>query len=450
MSKEMILVFVYSLILVVLLFLSMFFSSSDMVYGSVNLTKLERLSNENPNKKSHKLAFKLANDYDQTISTILLCNDTVNAGLDTFATLLGVNIALIVYKDNPIAIQMSETFGLITSLICLLFKITFGEIIAKSIGKIYNVKLSIFYSKTINFLTYLFYPITIFVSGFGKVVSFPVTKNVKEVKIGDEELHEMVDEIEEVGIVDEEKAELLHGTIDYASTEAYEVMTPRVDVYAIDINDDLKEILKDERTFKFSRIPVYEDSIDNIIGYVVSKSLVRINLEMEKDPSKELGIKDIMLEPLTFPRSMEINDILIKFKETHQHFAVILDEYGGTEGVLTMEDILEEIVGEIWDESDDASEPFVKTRSGAYIVDGKMNLEDFCNLFDLDFSEIDTEYVTIGGFCIELLDDNFAKINDVIYFKNLEMKVIAIDEKSTIEKLKVKVFNDDSNNENKE
>lgn len=439
MNKEIILIFVYSSILVVLLFLSMFFSSSDMVYGSVNLAKLERLKNENPNKNSYGLAFKLANGYDQTISTILLCNDTVNAGLDTIATLLGVNIAILIYKDNPIVIQMSETFGLITSLICLLFKITFGEIIAKSIGKIYNVKLSVFYSKVINFLTYLFYPITIFVSGFGKVVSFPITNNIKEVKISDEELHEMVDEIEEVGIVDEEKAELLHDTIDYALTEAYEVMTPRVDVYAIDIHDDLKDILKDERTFKYSRIPVYDDSIDNIIGYVLSKSLVRINLEMEKNPNKILGLKDIMLEPLTFPRSMEINDILIKFKETRHHFAVILDEYGGTEGVLTMEDILEEIVGEIWDESDKASEPFVKTKSGAYIVDGKMNLEDFCDLFDLNFEEIDTEYVTIGGFCIELLDDNFAKLNDVIYFKNLEMKVIAIDEKSTIEKLKIKV-----------
>ena len=136
---------------------------------------------------------------------------------------------------------------------------------------------------------------------------------------------------------------------------------------------------------------------------------------------------------------MEINDILIRFKETHQHFAVILDEYGGTEGVLTMEDILEEIVGEIWDESDDPEEPYVKTKNGSYIVDGKMNLEDFCDLFDLDYEEIDTEYVTIGGFCIELLDDNFAKLNDVIIYKNLEMKVIAIDEKQTIEKLKIKV-----------
>ena len=171
MNKELILVFVYSIILIVLLFLSMFFSSSDMVYGSVNLAKLEKISREKPNKKGNKLAYKLAKDYDQTISTILLCNDTVNAGLDTISTLVGVNIALIVFKDNPMVISLSEACGLVASLICLVFKITFGEIIAKSLGKIYNIKLSILYSKIINFLIYLFYPITILVSGFGKVVS---------------------------------------------------------------------------------------------------------------------------------------------------------------------------------------------------------------------------------------------------------------------------------------
>ena len=434
MSNEQILILVYSLILVLLLFLSMFFSSSDMVYGSVNLNKLERLYKENPNKKSLSRGYKLANEYDQTISTILLLNDTVNAGLDTIATLLGVNIALIIFKDNSNIETISETCGLIASLIVLVFKITFGEIIAKSIGKIYNLKFSVLYSNIINGLRYVFFPITIFVTTFGKVISYPITKNVNEIKISDDELHEMVDEIEESGVVDEDKAELLHGTIDYASTEAYEIMTPRVDVYAIDVNDDLDEVLKDERTYIYSRIPVYEDSIDNIVGYVLTKTLVRIKLE-----NKEVSIKDILLKHLTFPRSMEINDILIRFKETHQHFAVILDEYGGTEGVLTMEDILEEIVGEIWDESDDPEEPFVKTRNGAYIVDGKMNLEDFCDLFDLDYEEIDTEYVTIGGFCIELLDDNFAKLKDVITYKNLEMEVIAIDEKQTIEKLKIKV-----------
>ena len=261
-----------------------------------------------------------------------------------------------------------------------------------------------------------------------------VDKTINNIKISEEELHEMVDEIEDSGLVNEEKADILHGTIDYAETEAYEIMTPRVDVYAVEVNEQIDDILKEEETYIYSRIPVYEESVDNILGYVLTKSLVRAKLE-----NNHATLKDLLIPALTFPRSTEINDILIEFKKTHQHFAVILDEYGGVEGVLTMEDILEEIVGEIWDESDDISSPYSKKNDGTYIVDGKMNLEDFCELFDIDYDDIETDYVTIGGFCVELLDDKFASINTIINYKNLTMKVIAIDEKHTIEKLLVKI-----------
>lgn len=433
------LIVVYSLILVLLLFLSMIFSSSDMAFGSASLIKLEKRYEENKTKSSYKNAYLLTKNYDKTISTILLLNDTVNAGLDSISTLLGVNIALTLFASNPNVNEISETYGLIASMVVLILKITFGEIIAKSLGKIYNIKLTTLYANTLNVLTYIFYPVTFFVSLFGKVVSYPITHNVKEIEISDDELHEMVDEIEQDGQIDEDKADLLHDTIDYATTEAYEIMTPRVEVYALEINDDIATILKDERTFVHSRIPVYEESIDNIKGYVLTKTLVRLYLESEDGIHFKHSLKDILLEPLIVPRSMEINDILIKFKSSKKHFAIVLDEYGGMEGLLTMEDILEEIVGEIWDESDDPSEPYVKTRNGYYIVDGKMNLMDFCELFDINYEEIETEYVTIAGYCIELLDDNFAKLNDVITFENLEMKVIAIDEKHTIEKLRIKV-----------
>ena len=227
----------------------------------------------------------------------------------------------------------------------------------------------------------------------------------------------------------------MKGTIDYASTEAYEIMTPRVNIMAIDIDDDEEEsYFENEELFNFSRIPVYQDSIDNIIGYVLTKTLVRRKLE-----NKPFNLDSILIKPLRFPRSTEINTILTKFKATHNHFAVIYDEYGGVEGIVTMEDILEEIVGEIWDESDEKDEPYIKLKNGNYIVNGNMNLEDFCDLFDIDYEEINTEYVTIGGYCIELLDDNFAKVNDEIKFKNLDMKILAVDEHNTVLKIKIKV-----------
>lgn len=434
MSRQ-VLIIIYSILLVILLFLSIIFSSSDMAYGSASLTRLESIYRKDEKNKSNYYAYKLSKNYDSTISTILLLNDTVNAGLDSISTLLGVNIAFLILGETYPGIEtLSENFGFIASMICLVTKITFGEIIAKSIGKIYNLKLCKIYGKLLNLLNIIFKPITFLVSGFGNVVSYPFVKNFNDIYISDEELHEMVDEIEDKGLVDEDKAEILHGTIDYAETKAYEIMTPRVDVYAIDVADDLDEILNNEETYYYSRIPVFEDSIDNIIGYVLTKTLVRAKLENDN-----VSLKDILIKPLSFPRSTEINDILIEFKNTHQHFAVILDEYGGTEGVLTMEDILEEIVGEIYDESDNDTKPCVKNKDGSYIVDGQMNLEDFCTLFDIDYDKLETEYVTIGGYCIELLDDNFAKLHQKIQFENLSMTVIALDEKNTIEKLKVVV-----------
>ena len=428
------LIILYCVVLICLLFLSFIFSSADMSYGSASLTKLESIYRNDESKKSNKYAYKLSKNYDKTISTILLLNDTVNAGLDSVSTLVGVNLCFLVLGETELASLTSETWGFIASLICLVIKITFGEIIAKSIGKIYNYKLASLYSRVLNTLQYVFYPITFFVSGFGAIISYPIRKNVEDIKISEEELHEMVDEIEDSGLVNEEKADILHGTIDYAETEAYEIMTPRVDVYAVEVNEQIDDILKEEDTYIYSRIPVYEESVDNILGYVLTKSLVRAKLE-----NNHATLKDLLIPALTFPRSTEINDILIEFKKTHQHFAVILDEYGGVEGVLTMEDILEEIVGEIWDESDDISSPYSKKNDGTYIVDGKMNLEDFCELFDINYDDIETDYVTIGGFCVELLDDKFASINTIINYKNLTMKVIAIDEKHTIEKLLVKV-----------
>ena len=235
-------------------------------------------------------------------------------------------------------------------MICLVLKITFGEIIAKSMGKIYNFKFTVLYSSIINAFNYICLPITFFVAGFGNVIAYPVVHNVKDVELIEDDLHEMVDDIEAQGSVDEEQANLLHDAITYTHTEAYEIMTPRVDIYAIDYDDDIEEYIKDSNMYRYTRVPVYKDTIDNIIGYVNTKTLMILSMN-----DKEINLDDLLIEPLRFPRSTEINDIMKVFKKEKQHFALIMDEYGGIEGILTMEDILEEIVGDIWDENDDIS-----------------------------------------------------------------------------------------------
>lgn len=420
---------VYIIVLIVMICLSMFFSSSDMAYGSASLTRLEKKVEEDPKSKSKRRALKLSKNYDKTISTILLFNDTVNAALDSVSTLLGITFATAVLGLSEGDAKV-ETIGLIFSMVILVIKIIFGEIVAKSLGKIRNYKLVNTYSLIIEICYYVTLPITFLVGGFGQIITWPIRKSIKDIEIKEDELHEMIDEAEEEGVVDEEKADMIHGAIDYASTEAYEIMTPRAKIFAIEKTDKLDDILKNPKTFTFSRIIVFDDSIDNIIGYVRSKNLIKMKLENNSQDISSI------IEPINyFPRTTEINDILKYFRNNKAHMSVILDEYGGTEGIITREDILEEIVGEIWDETDDPNEPVVERDDGSYIIDGGMNLEDFCDLFNIDFDEIETEYVTIGGFIIELLDDRFANVGEEVKYKNLNIKVIAVGKHHTVKKI---------------
>ena len=417
---------IYSILIVILLVISAFCSSADMAYGSVSELRLKNSQNEKNNKKV-RLAINLVQNYDYTISTILFLNDLVNVAIQTIATLLFYSI----FESMGLN---GATGSVVGSSIMLVLIIIFGEIAPKSLTKNKAFKMSLKYAYITRFICIIFKPISFLTNCFGKLIMLPIRKSkIEKPDVTNEELEEMVDVIEKEGVVDKENADILRGTIDYASTEAYEIMTPRVDIVAIDVEDSLEEILKTDDLFLHSRIPVYEETIDNIIGFVTLKDLIR--LEILK--SNELSIRSILKEPLKFPRSTEINDILQAFKKSKIHFAVVLDEYGGVEGIITMEDILEEIVGEIWDEQDDVDEPVHEIGENAYIIDGNMNLSDFFEMFDIDPDEIETDYVTIGGYCIELLDDRFAKVNDVIHFKNLIMTVIVIDENNTIEKLKV-------------
>lgn len=419
----------YSISLALLLVFSFLFSSSDMAYGSVSAVRLKDAFEKKPNSKALKTAKNLSDNYPKTISTILLLNDTVNAGLDAVSTLLGVAICLEVFNGDS---TYAELWGFVASMICLVIKITFGEIIAKSFGKIYNLKLVTLYSLPLKALSILLTPVTFVVSGFGALLSKPILSNVSDLAINEDDLHEMVDDIEEQGMVDEEKAELLHETIRYTRTEAYEVMTPRVDVFALDIDDDIEEIMNNPDVYHYSRVPVYKDTIDNVIGFIKTRSLM-----LAKMSGATPKLEDLLEEPLRFPRSAEVNDILKVFKKNKKHFAIVMDEYGGVEGVITMEDILEEIVGEIWDEKDDPETTCLRKKDGSFIMDGSITLEDFCNSLGIDFDDTDTEYVTIGGYIIELLDDKFAKVGDEVDYKDYSIKVLAVDKNGAVEKISV-------------
>ena len=408
----------YWLIVAICALFSMFFSAADMVYGMVDKERLIR--EKGKKEKRAKLAIKIADDYELSISAILLGNNIVNIFASSIVTLIGLALS-----SNP------EIGTVITTIIFTAFIIIFCEFIPKAFAKRFNYSLAILFAYPVTFFKYLFFiivwPIAKLFKLFGKLFA---KKSKEEDKIDEDVLTEMVDTIEEEGILEENEAELLRSAIDLNDIEAYEIMTPRVDVFAIDVEDDIDELIKDKEIFKHSRIPVYEETIDNIVGILPIKVLAKKLLAGEK-------VSDILsmcYKPLVVPRNHQILDLLKEFKNSKVHIAVVIDEYGGTDGIVTMEDILEEIVGEIFDEDDEIEEEYIEKGHGVYIVDGNMNIDDFFELIEYD-EEVETSYTTVGGFCQDILD-RFAKKGDEFDFAHYHFKVLEADE-FTVEKLKV-------------
>ena len=396
----------------------MFFSAADMVYGMVDKEKLAR--EEGKKAKRAKTALKIAEDYELSISAILLGNNIVNVLATSFVTLIGL------------ALSSNQEIGeVITTIIFTVFIIIFCEFIPKAFAKRFNYSLALLFAYPVTFFKYLFFivvwPIAKLFKLFGKLFA---KKSKEEDQIDEDVLTEMADSLEEEGILEEDEAEMLRSAIDLNDIEAYEIMTPRVDVFAIDVEDDINELIKDKEIFKHSRIPVYKETIDNIVGILPIKVLAKKLLAGDK----VTDILSMCYKPIVVPRNHQILDLLSEFKENKIHIAVVIDEYGGTEGIVTMEDILEEIVGEIFDEDDEIEEEYIEKGHGVYIVDGTMNLEDFFELIEYD-EEVETGYTTVGGFCQEILD-RFAKKGDEFDFAHYHFKVLEADE-FTVERLKV-------------
>lgn len=411
--------FYYYIIVIILLIFSAFFSASDMVYGVVDKVKLEEAVKKG-NKRA-KVALYLRNNYEFSISSILFGNNLVNILASSIVTLIGVSI-------NP------ETGPLITAIVFTVIIIIVGEFLPKAIAKKFNYSLALAFAYPVRLFTFLFFIFTWPFSRFFKLVSRLFKRKVKEDhSINEEVLDEMVDEIEETGELEKDEAEIVRGAIDLLDIQAFEIMTPRVDVYAIDIDDPLEDIIKQKELLDYSRVPVYKDTIDNIVGILSIKLLSKKLLNNE-----EINIEELMYKPLVVPRSYQVINLLNDFKDEKIHIAVVKDEYGGTEGIITMEDILEEVVGDIFDETDEIDEEVVKQSKGTYIVDGMMNLDDFFELIDYK-GEFETDYATVGGFVQELKGD-FARVGDKFKFDRFRIKVLDADE-FTVKKIQIRDTN---------
>ena len=405
--------------ILVLVFLSATFSASDIVYATVNKLRLKKKAQKK--SKAAKIALKFAENYDQTISTILFSNNLVNIAASSLVTVLALSI-----YDSALSTTIAEVILLVVILL-------FGELLPKVIGRAFSYRLALILAYPISVLRIIFFPIVYVTSTIGKVIAkiFIREEHNDVDEMSNDELEELVSKIEEDGTIDEDQSELIKSVLDFKDTEAQEIMTPRVDMFAISIDADIYKLLAGDELFNHSRIPVYKGTIDNIVGILPTKQLLKSILAKEK-----INLKSLIIPVKFVPGAMGISEILKWMKSHKNHIVIVKDEFGGTDGLLTMEDILEELVGEMYDEMDKIKEPYTKISRNKYLVDANMNIDDFFDLCDLDIVE-DKAYNSVGGWVLDYLE-KFAKIGDKFKYKNIDVKVVEVTD-FTVEKIEVTV-----------
>lgn len=411
-------VIAYFIVIAISMVFSAFFSASDMAFSVVNLRLLREKAATG--SWAAKTALRYAVNYEKTIVTILFGNNLVNILASTLAASLIFHEP---FSSNP------SMWSFIITIAMLIIVLIFGEILPKNVARIHSYGFCLFAVYLLRFCEIAFWIIVTPVTWLGRKITDPLLRRVPEQgAASEEELQAMVDDIEEEGIIDEDQSELLSNSIEFADTRAYEVMTPRVKVEGIEMNEDPSRRLFQGEGFHHSRIVVYEKDMDHIIGYLPLKSLQKAVLN-----GKKLSLKELMLPIVEVPRTMEVSTILATMKKSRHHIVVVKDEYGGTEGVVTLEDILEELVGEMWDESEMAR-PNIKKgeKANRYIVQGDMNIVDFFDEFEMDEDAIEEDYDTVSGWINNQLG-TFAKEGDKFEYKKLTVKVTKADAYTVIE-----------------
>lgn len=392
----------YLLILLLIAF-SAFFSGSEISYASLN--RLRMKSAAETGGPAAKAAYWIYEAYDSALVTILIGNNLVNIASSSVATLIAVSL-------------LGDDGAWVATAVMTVLILTFGEIVPKIVA----VQVSEGFAKTVALplraMMFITKPI---VWAFNKLLKLldRIWARFGESgpSVTEDDLETILETVEDEGVIDEDRAELLQSALDFDDVLAYEIITPRVDLLAIDIEDDWEEILQTAYDSPFSRIPVYEDTIDNIIGILHLNHFFK---ELVERPQFELRGT---LMPVNFVhKTMPLNDVLAVMKKRQCHMVIVTDEYGGTMGCLTMEDVLEQLVGDIWDESDEIVDEFVQTSEDAYEADGDMRIYDFFEELDIDDRDFDDDNATLGGWAIEMLGD-YPKVGDSFDYKNLTITV---------------------------
>ncbi len=374
-------------VIVVLIIFSAFFSSTETAFSSVSKIRLKNNA-ENGDKKAAK-ALYIVEHYDKALSTILVGNNIVNIASSALATLLFVS-----FLGDAMGTLMSTIILTIVVLIC-------GEVLPKNFAIENNEKICIAFAGILRFLMIILTPITFILLKLTDAVKKISSKNKeKSPTVTEDELKYIVESIEEEGVLEEQESELVQSALEFDEKTAYDILTPRVDMTAIDAEEDIQKIKEIIFTERYSRIPVYKDSIDNIIGVLHSRDFLEALLN---DSSPDISK---LIQPAYFIyRSKKLSALLADFKYKKLHFAVVTDDYGGTLGIVTMEDLLEQLVGDIWDEDEEIEHKYKKISDNKYEISGDMNIDDMLELFDKDDKYLHSDSKSVGGWVIEQVGD---------------------------------------------
>ena len=404
---------------IILVVLSAFFSATETAYTSLNTIKLKSLAVKD---KRYQKVLNLYERYDKLITTILIGNNIVN--------LTASSLALLFFQQVLIGNEGLDP-SFISTLVITLVVLIFGEITPKFISKAYPEKIALLNYPFIIFCYYLFYPLNLILIGYKKLISL-IGKLDRDETITDDELITIVNEAEEDGTLKEAESVLIKSAIEFDDLEVKDILTPRINVVAVPDTATVAEIKTVFENERYSRVPVYSGNIDSVIGFIHEKDFYR-NFER-----KNFSLKGIMQEVVNVVEHTKISVLLKKLQLKKIHMAVVLDEYGGTLGIVTMEDIIEELVGEIYDEYDEESTEIRQTEDGTYRVNASSNLDDFFEFFELivDGDEFDAN--TVGGWVSEQLGE-LPQVGKEFVFRNLKVSVTKSTRKKVIE-LKITIL----------
>ncbi len=415
------------------LILSAFFSSSETAITSLGTLKVKHLIDSQGKATSH---LKIWLNYPgRVITTILVFNNIVNI----LASSITTHITTRYFESGAIGLAT----GITTFLVLI-----FGEIIPKSFAKTHSERIGILSMKFIRVVYYMSYPVIVILSNFADFVIKLISGGKKKTPlITEEEIEFIVSEGEKAGVIEEIKKDIIEGAFDFDETKVREIMTPRTNLTACSESSSLKELLETIKRTGHSRIPIYQDNLDHIIGIVLAKDLL---YSLNDTRSKNMKAIDLMREVLFSPESQSIMNVFKDLKKSKSHIAIIIDEYGGTAGIVTMEDILEEFVGEIQDEFDSEQAKIIKIDARTFQVKGAIHIDEFMEFFKLtpdQDDELAKNADTLAGYVVQLIGE-IPKVGQKTSLQNHQIEVLDVKNKR-IELLKVELINPSSGEKKK-